>query len=156
MKKLFFISASFLFFATSYSQTSIVSASDFVSNTASYDGKRITIKNVKIDLDYQDTFKGNKVDVKPPTNNAALGIPVLGPLPTSNNTTIMSCNTPRGFSKVQVIFPGHENFIGCYYIVDAMFDKLKNEAKGSTLLDGEVTISGNSKIGYNILLYRLY
>ena len=156
MKKILLITASIMLIASSFSQSSIVSSSDFVSNTASYDGKRITIKDVKIDLDYKDTFKGNKVDIKPSSSNAALGIPILGPLPTNNNTTIMSCNTPRGFSKIQVIFPGHENFIGCYYIVDAMFDKLTNEAKGSTLLDGEVTISGNSKTGYNILLYRIY
>lgn len=157
MKKITSLIALALFMIGSAFSQMIIDASLFAENPSRYNGKRVTIKNIVIDLNFKDTFKGVKVGTtpKPTFGGSALGIPNLGPLPTGNSTVVMQCNPPRGFERVVVLFPQKPEYIGCFFMADAMKKKLISEAGGQTKLDAEVTIKGDSNTGYNITFFRV-
>ena len=69
----------------------------------------------------------------------------------STSASDIRCLPPRGFKSVKVAFPADMNFTKCFFIAEAQYNALP---KGQRL-NAQLTIKGDSNLGYVITLFRL-
>jgi len=125
----------------------------FADNAARFNGRKVTLKNVQVDMTSQMSISTGAIAPAPlngPTTALTPG--TIGPVgPTSVQSP---CRPPRGFSKVDIKFLEKPEFKTCFFMSDVMYNNLKREAGGQSV-DAQITFRGDSRTGYNVTFYRL-
>jgi hypothetical protein len=123
----------------------------FTENPSRYNGKVLTIKNIRLNLNSNNRTSGIVALPSSQPNgaiNAKSGAGTTAMVPAS-------CITPKGFKQLDVVFVEKPDFQSCFFINDALYLQLKKEVKGKTLVDVQLTLRGDNRAGYNIESYRL-
>ncbi len=131
----------------SFSQMAI-SGGIFAENPARYNGRMVTIKNVRLNLSAQ---------------NRSVGVSSVGPagsglIPQGSSAvaaTTPSCLPPKGFNQVDIVFIEKPDYRGCFFMSEALYNQCKKEVKGKTSVDVQITFRGDNRTGFNIESYRL-
>ena len=122
----------------------------FADNPSRFNGRKVTIKNVQIDLN--DLVGTNQATSIAPISGP-VQMPQVAPGPNGSGRAVR-CNPPRGFKQVTVFFLEKPEFETCFFMADAMYEQLKRETGGQTV-DVHLTFRGDSRTGYNVTFYRI-
>jgi hypothetical protein len=101
---------------------------DFTSNPAKFNGKTISISDLKLDL-----------------------VGVVGTTGAVSPTGAIRCNPARGFKSIEVDFSNDPNFSKCFFMSENEYNKLP---KGH-VLTAQLTFKGTTKLGYTITMFKL-
>ncbi len=128
-----------------------VAGEQFAQNPAIYNGKVVTLTNVKLDFSNNQNAPAGAV-APAPTGAPQAGAPAPGP--NGQGAAVTTCNPPRGFVAVDVDFVAAQDYKGCFFMSQAQYNTLKNAAGGRSV-DAQITLKGDNRAGYNITLYKL-
>ena len=146
MKKITLLALSiFTFIATTFAQNiQNLTAVEFTSNPAKYDGATISISGVKLN----PKSSVSTVSVTAPSGAITAGASTPGSM--GNNT--MRCTAPRGFYAIDIDFPNNPSFQKCFFISGAQFNSLPKTQDG---INASIMFKGDDKNGYTITLFKL-
>lgn len=120
----------------------------FASNPAKFNGRQVTLKNLE--------FVKGKPHISPsvigPAGTFSNVAPGPAGSPTAPSTT--PCRPPRGYSEVNINFKGYPEFKGCFFMLDALKTELDLQC-GQEKTPIQITLRGDSRMGYNITFYRI-
>ncbi len=146
MKKITLLALSiFTFIATTFAQNiQYLTAVEFTSNPAKYDGATISISGVKLN----PKSSVSTVSVTAPSGAITAGAGTPGSM--GNNT--MRCTAPRGLYAIDIDFPNNPSFQKCFFISGAQFNSLPKTQDG---INASIMFKGDDKNGYTITLFKL-
>ena len=152
MKKLLFSLLAIGMIGTSVAQMAIPGAV-FADNAARFNGRKVTLKNIQVDMTSQMSIATGAVAPAPLNGSAVALTPgTVGPV---GPTTVQApCRPPRGFSQVDIKFLEKPEFKACFFMADNMLANLSREAGGQSV-DAQITFRGDHRTGYNVSFYRL-
>lgn len=156
MKKLTILFALiFASFGTAFAQAPITGAV-FATNPARFDGQKVTVKNLQLDLTKNSAPKTGAVApvAVSPAGGSLTGAPVA-PGQNGSGSLVARCNPPRGFKELNVAFIEKPDYHACFFMSEAMHNQLMKETAGKTKVDIQLTYRGDSKLGYSVTFYRL-
>ena len=120
----------------------------FAGNPARFNGRKVTIKNielVKADLNHGGPAIGGPA-------GALHGAP--GAVGTPSAPATHPCRPPRGFTEVGVFFKGAPEYKACFFMASNMKEQMDREI-GHENTPAQITLRGDSRMGYMISFYRL-
>ena len=120
----------------------------FASNPARFNGRKVTLKNielVKADLNHVGPAIGGPA-------GALHGAP--GAVGTPSAPSTHPCRPPRGFTEVGVFFKGAPEYKACFFMASNMKEQMDREI-GHENTPAQITLRGDSRMGYMISFYRL-
>jgi len=120
----------------------------FASNPARFNGRKVTLKNielVKADLNHGGPAIGGPA-------GALHGAP--GAVGTPSAPSTHPCRPPRGFTEVGVFFKGAPEYKACFFMASNMKEQMDREI-GHENTPAQITLRGDSRMGYMISFYRL-
>ncbi len=126
-----------------------ISGGIFAENPTRFNGRMITVKNIRLNLNSHNSVPGTVPPVNPPGGNAN-NTPIGGV-----GSNIQRCNPPRGFKMLDVEFIEKPEFESCFFIAESMYNQLKKETLGQGKVDVQLTFRGDNRTGYNVMSYRL-
>lgn len=132
-----------MFFGKSTAQMAM-SGAIFSENPARFNGRIVTVKNVQVVFESQNSMPGA---VAPANSNQNTT--------NSANGVLQRCNFPRGFKAMDILFLENPDFKGCFFMPESMYQQLKKEVGGSRKVDIQLTFRGDNRTGYNVTSYRL-
>lgn len=121
----------------------------FAENPTRFNGRMITVKNIRLNLNAQNSISGAVPPVNQPggnVNNGSIG---------GASSTMQRCNPPRGFKILDVEFIEKPEFESCFFIAESMYNQIKKETLGQGKVDVQLTFRGDNRTGYNVMSYRL-
>ena len=151
MRKLIFLSLLSIGMIGSSVAQMAIPGGIFADNPSRFNGRKVTIKNVQIDMNDMVGTNQSAVSVSP--MNGPVNLSSVAPGPQGHNT-IVRCNPPRGFEMVKVFFLEKPEFETCFFMAKPMYEQLKRETGGQTV-DVHLTFRGDSRTGYNVTFYRI-
>jgi len=125
----------------------------FADNAARFNGRKVTLKNVQVDMTSQMSVATGAVAPAPLNGPATALTPgTIGPV--GPVAVQAPCRPPRGFSQVDIKFLEKPEFKACFFMADPMYNVLKRDAGGQSV-DAQITFRGDARTGYNVSFYKL-
>ncbi len=135
-KSILSLALAFLAFGSSYAQKKnqeVIPGIALASNPTQFNNKTVTVKNVTISFDEDQSAPG--------ANGA--------------KSKAQKCNAPLSFKMLNLTFTEKPSFTPCFYVSDAYYNKLKESAQGQSSIAAQVTLRGSVQTGYTVYFCKL-
>ena len=123
----------------------------FADNPSRFNGRKVTLKEIKVN--FSDQITTSAVAVAPAPLTGPVQMPQVAPAANGAGTST-PCNPPRGFSRVNIDFNDAPEYKGCFFMADAMHKELERQVGGQSV-DAQITFRGDARTGYNVSFFKL-